>query len=263
MPKLLRSPTSKKRPASCLALGLPKLTKQGKQRRTSRILVKLSGEFLGNPKDKISADNPLNVFISQIKDTPLEIAIVIGAGNIVRGLNAQGLGLDRYTSDYMGMIGTLINALHLKNILHQNSIKSSIMSALEIKNICPLFYKERALKFLKRKDVVILAGGTGNPYFSTDTAAALRAVELNADILLKATKVDGVYNCDPMINPKAKKFDRLTYQQVLEKNLKIMDLTAISLCKENNIPIIVCDIKNPHSIKKILKGEKVGTIITK
>ncbi|MFH1548069.1 MAG: UMP kinase, partial [Candidatus Omnitrophota bacterium] len=260
MPKLLRRTTST-RPAARPALGLPKLTKRDKQRQTSRILVKLSGEFLGNPKDKISANNPLNFFISQIKDikknTQLEIAVVIGAGNIVRGLNAQKLGLDRYTSDYMGMIGTLINALHLKNILRQNSIKSSIMSALEIKNICPLFYKERALKFLERGDVVILAGGTGNPYFSTDTAAALRAVELNVDILLKATKVDGVYDCDPMINPKAKKFKQLTYQQVLEKNLKVMDLTAISLCKENNIPIIVCDIKNPHSIKKILKGEKV------
>jgi len=243
-----------------------------------RILIKLSGEFLAlnqnkfgsgdsNHKDRIPANNPLNSFIAQIKDakkdTHIEIATVIGAGNIVRGLNAQKLGLDRYTSDYMGMIGTLINALHLKDILRQNNIKSSIMSALEIKNICPLFYKERALKFLERGDIVILAGGTGNPYFTTDTAAALRAIELNADILLKATKVDGVYDSDPMVNPKAKKFVRLTYQQVLEKNLKVMDLTAISLCKENNIPIIVCDIKNPNSIKKILKGEKVGTLISK
>ncbi len=241
-----------------------------------RILVKLSGEFLplnqngsrpDNRKKKISANGPLSLFISQIKeikkDTPLEIAAVIGAGNIVRGLHAQMAGLDRYTSDYMGMIGTLINALHLKDILRQNNIRSAIMSSLEIKNICPLFYKERALKFLERGDVVILAGGTGNPYFTTDTAAALRAIELDADILLKATKVDGVYDSDPKINPKAKKFKQLTYQQVLEKNLKVMDLTAISLCKENNIPIIVCDIKNPNSIKKILKGEKVGTLITK
>jgi uridylate kinase len=231
-----------------------------------RILVKLSGEFL-TPNGKNSADNPLNSFISQLKDIkkeiPMEIAAVIGAGNIIRGQNAEKNGLDRYTSDYMGMIATLINALHLKDILRQKGIKSSIMSSLEIKNICPLFYKERAIKFLERGDVVVLAGGTGNPYFTTDTAAALRAVELEADILLKITKVDGVYDSDPMTNPKAKKFDRLTYQQVLEKNLKVMDLTAISLCKENNIPIIVCDIKNPHSIKKILKGEKVGTLITR
>lgn len=231
-----------------------------------RILVKLSGEFL-SPNEKKSADNPLNSFISQLKDAkkkfPIEIAVVIGAGNIVRGHNAEKNGLDRYTSDYMGMIATLINALHLKDILRQNNIKSSIMSSLEIKNICPLFYKERAVKFLERGDVVVLAGGTGNPYFTTDTAAALRAVELEADILLKVTKVDGVYDSDPMKNPKAKKFERLTYRQVLEKNLKVIDLTAISMCKENNIPIIVCDIRSPNSVKKLFKGEKVGTLITK
>ena len=171
------------------------------------------------------------------------------------------LGIDRYTSDYMGMIGTLINALHLKDILSKNGISSSIMSSLEVKNICPLFSKDRALKLLRKGEILILAGGTGNPYFTTDTAAALRAIELEADILLKATKVDGVYDSDPITNTKAKKFDQLTYQQVIEKNLKVMDLTAISLCKENNIPIIVFDIQKPNSIKRILKGGKVGTII--
>ncbi len=220
---------------------------------------------MGNPKDKISANSPLNQFISQIKNikktASLEIGMVIGAGNIIRGINAQDKGIDRYASDYMGMIGTLINALHLKDVLSKNGIDSCIMSALEVKNICPLFSKERSVELLANGKTVIFAGGTGNAYFTTDTAAALRAVELNADILLKATKVDGVYDSDPKINPKAKKFKQLTYQQVLEKNLKVMDLTAISLCRENNIPIIVCDIKNPHSIKKILKGEKVGTII--
>ena len=232
---------------------------------SKRILVKLSGEFLGNPKDKISSNSPLILFISQLKDikkdASLEIAVVIGAGNIIRGLSAQDNGIDRYTSDYMGMIGTLINALYLKDVLGKNGINSSVMSALEIKNICPLFSKERGLKLLGKGNVIILAGGTGNPYFTTDTAAALRAIELEANVLLKATKVDGVYDCDPVVNPKAKKFARLTYQQVIEKNLKVMDLTAISLCKENNIPIIVFDIKKPDSIKKFLKGEKVGTII--
>ncbi len=230
-----------------------------------RILVKLSGEFLGNLKDKVSSNNPLNSFICQVKDikkdTSLEIAIVGGAGNIIRGLSAQENGIDRYTSDYMGMIGTLINALYLKDMLSKNGMKSAIMSALEIKNICPLFAKDRALKLLGKGEIVILPGGTGNPYFTTDTAAALRTIELEADILLKATKVDGVYNCDPVINPKANKFDHLTYQQVIEKNLKVMDLTAISLCKENNLPIIVFDIQKPNSISRILKGEKVGTII--
>ncbi len=242
-----------------------------------RLVVKLSGEFLalnrdfsgsglGNPKDKISSSNPLTPFISQIKDikkdTPLEIAVVIGGGNIIRGIKAKDMGIDRYTSDYMGMIGTLINALHLKDILGKNGISSSIMSALEVKNICPSFSKGRALKLLQEGEILILAGGTGNPYFTTDTAAALRAVELEADVLLKITKVDGVYDCDPVTNPKARKFDQLTYQDVIEKNLKVMDLTAISLCKENNIKIAVFDIHNPNSIKRILKGEKVGTIIT-
>ncbi len=253
-----------------------------------RILVKLSGEFLGKPqtqymggqsKDKISSSlpaptttlrrkrqdsNALDLFISQIKDVknlPLEIAVVIGAGNIIRGVNAQDMGIDRYTSDYMGMIGTLINALYLKDVLSKNGINSSIMSSLEVKNICPLFSKERALKLLSKGETLILAGGTGNPYFSTDTASALKAVELEADVLLKITKVDGVYDSDPMTNPKARKFDKLTYQQVIEKNLNVIDLTAISLCKENNMPIIVFDVQKPNSIKRILNGEKVGTII--
>ena len=230
-----------------------------------RIVVKLSGEFFGKPKDNISSNKPLNLFISQIKDIkkdiPLELAVVVGAGNIIRGLNAQDTGIDRYTSDYMGMIGTLINALYLKNVLSKNGASSSIMSSLEVKNICPSFSRDRALKLLSKGETLILAGGTGNPYFTTDTAAALRAIELEADILLKITKVDGVYDSDPMINPKARKFDRLTYQQVIEKNLKVMDQTAISLCKENNLPIVVFDIQSLNSIKKILKGERVGTII--
>lgn len=215
-------------------------------------------------KDKIP--NPLNILISQIKDmkkngTPTEVALVVGAGNIIRGLSAQDRGIDRYTSDYMGMIGTLINALYLKDVLLKNDVDSSVMSALEVKNICPAFSKEKALKLLEKGEVIVFAGGTGNPYFTTDTAAALRAIEIEADILLKATKVDGVYDSDPVVNPKAKKFSRLTCQQVIEKNLKVMDLTSISLCKENGLPIIVFDIRQPNSIKKILKGEKVGTLI--
>jgi uridylate kinase len=240
-----------------------------------RIVVKISGEFFGKSqnqcvggrgKDKTSLSKPLKLFISQIKDikkSSVETAVVVGAGNIIRGLSAQDMGIDRYTSDYMGMIGTLINALHLKDVLSKNGINSSIMSSIEVKNICPLFSKDRALKLLRKGEVLILAGGTGNPYFTTDTAAALRAVELEADMLLKATKVDAVYDSDPATNPKAQKFDRLTYSQVIEKNLKVMDLTAISLCRENNILIIVFDILKPDSLKEILKGKKVGTIITK
>lgn len=236
-----------------------------------RIVVKFSGEFFGKPQKaagKYEKNNPpnntLNLFISQIKDakkSSLETAVVVGAGNIIRGLTAEKSGMDRYTSDYMGMIGTLINALYLKSALAKNGIKSSIMSSLQVKNICPLFSKEQALKLLNKGEILILAGGTGNPYFTTDTAAALKAVELEADVLLKGTKVDGVYTSDPVTNPKAKKFERLTYQEVIEKNLKVMDLTAVSLCRENNLPVIVFDIKKTDSVKRILKGEKVGTII--
>ena len=232
-----------------------------------RILVKLSGEFFSTPPHPNfgCGGKPLNLFLSQIKSikksTKLEIGIVVGAGNIIRGINAQDRGIDRYTSDYMGMIGTLINALYLKDILSKSGIESCVMSALEVKDVCLLFSKERALKLLEKDRTIIFAGGTGNPYFTTDTAAALRAIEIEADILLKVTKVDGVYDSDPVVNPKAKKFNRLTYQQVIEKDLKVMDLTAISLCKESKLPIVVFDIQKPDSIKKLLKGERVGTVI--
>jgi uridylate kinase len=238
-----------------------------------RIVIKFSGEFFGKSRNQNTAgkyektpslDNTLNLFISQIKDakkSSLETAVVVGGGNIIRGLTAEKSGMDRYSSDYMGMIGTLINALYLKSTLAKNGIGSSVMSSLQVKNICPLFSKEGALKLLNKGEILILAGGTGNPYFTTDTAAALKAVELEADVLLKGTKVDGVYTSDPVTNPKAKKFERLTYKEVIEKNLKVMDLTAVSLCRENKLPIIVFNIQKSHSIKRLLKGEKIGTII--
>ena len=234
-----------------------------------RVLIKFSGEFFAKGdgyqnKNKNFPGEILKSFVSQLQDikkSRVETAVVVGAGNIIRGLNAEKSGLDRYTSDYMGMIATMINALHLKIILSQSGIPGAVMSSLEVKKICPGFSKDEAQKLLGRGEVLILAGGTGNPYFTTDTAAALKAIELDADVLLKATKVDGVYDSDPMINTGAKKFERLTYQQAIEKNLRVMDMTAISLCRENSLPILVFDINKPCCIKKILKGEKVGTII--
>lgn len=228
----------------------------------NRILIKLSGEIL--LRDNTSGETPLDRFVNEVKelqDLSVEVAIVIGAGNVIRGLHAEEQGIDRYTADYIGMIATLINALFLKDILTKNGVKASVMSSLEVKDVCPSFSKEGALRVMGGGKILILAGGTGNPYFTTDTAAALRAIEINAEILLKATKVDGVYTSDPVTDPEAKKFNQLTYEEVIKRNLKVMDLTAISLCRENHLPIVVCNMDKPGNIKKILKGERVGTLI--
>lgn len=230
----------------------------------NRILLKLSGEALQGKK-KYGIDFDMLDYISEeiasVHHENIDIAIVIGGGNIFRGNISSRTGLDRVTADYMGMLGTLINAMALQNFLEKHDITTRLLSAIEIKEVAEPFIRRRAIRHLEKKRIVIFASGTGNPYFSTDTAAALRAIEIKADVLLKATKVDGIYTADPIINVDAKKIAEVSYMEVLQKKLKIMDSTAISLCMENKMPIIVFNINEKNNIKKIIFGEKIGSRI--
>jgi len=230
----------------------------------NRILLKLSGEALQGKK-KYGIDFEMLDYISEevasVHIENIDIAIVIGGGNIFRGNIASRTGLDRVTADYMGMLGTLINAMALQNFLEKHNITTRLLSAIEIKEVAEPFIRRRAIRHLEKRRIVIFASGTGNPYFSTDTAAALRAIEIKADVLLKATKVDGIYTADPIINVDAKKIAEVSYMEVLQKKLKIMDSTAISLCMENKMPIIVFNINEKNNIKKIIFGEKIGSRI--
>ncbi|MHB8844863.1 MAG: UMP kinase [Nitrospirota bacterium] len=230
-----------------------------------RILLKLSGEALMGSQghgidltviDKIASE------IKEICDHGLQIAIVIGGGNIFRGLSAAAKGMERASADYMGMLATVLNALALQNTLENKGVATRVQSAIEMRELAETYIRRRAVRHLEKKRVVIFAAGTGNPYFTTDTAAALRAMEIGADIIMKATKVDGVYSADPVKDPSAVKFDRLSYLDVLQKNLKVMDATAISLCMDNNLPIIVFNLNVPGNIKKIVAGEPLGTLVT-
>lgn len=191
----------------------------------------------------------------------VEIAIVIGGGNIFRGLEASAKGMGRASADYMGMLATVLNALALQNALEREGIITRVQSAIEMRELAEPYIRRRAIRHLEKKRVVIFAAGTGNPYFTTDTAAALRAIEIGAQIILKATKVNGVYTDDPLKNPKAKKFDNLTYIDILKKGLKVMDATAISLCMDNKLPIIIFNLRQRGNIKRVLKGAKIGTIV--
>jgi uridylate kinase len=191
----------------------------------------------------------------------VEIAIVIGGGNIFRGLEASAKGMERASADYMGMLATVLNALALQNALERKGIITRVQSAIEMRELAEPYIRRRAIRHLEKKRVVIFAAGTGNPYFTTDTAAALRAIEIGARIILKATKVNGVYTDDPLKNPKAKKFDNLTYIDILKKGLKVMDATAISLCMDNKLPIIIFNLRQRGNIKRVLKGAKIGTIV--
>lgn len=193
----------------------------------------------------------------------LEIAVVIGGGNFWRGVSASANGMDRTTADYIGMLATVMNAVGLQDSLEKKGISTRVQSSITMQQIAEPFIRRRALRHLEKKRVVIFAGGTGNPYFSTDTAAALRALEINAEIIFKATKVDGVYNKDPKKFIDAKKYDSLTFMEVLNKDLRILDSTAISLCLENNLPIVVFDITKPGNIKGVILGNKIGTLVTK
>src|SRR3989337_1502516 len=229
-----------------------------------RILLKLSGEALmGNRNYGLDADVIDNISkeIKGIHGLGVEVAIVIGGGNIFRGIAASASGMDRATADYMGMLATVINALALQDALEKKGIFTRVMSAIEMKELAEPYIRRRAVRHLEKGRVIIFAAGTGNPYFTTDTAASLRAMEIHADVILKGTKVDGVYDRDPIKDKRAKKYNELTYIDVLKKELKVMDATAISLCMDNKLPIIVFNLKTKGNIEKIVRGEKVGTIV--
>ena len=229
-----------------------------------RVLLKLSGEALA-PQGSSGIDPEAAKMISnQIKNCVqigANLAIVIGGGNIWRGKVGLELGMDRATADYMGMLATVMNSLALMDALENIGVTTRVQTSIEMRAIAEPYIRRRALRHIEKNRVVIFAGGTGNPYFTTDTAAALRAVEINAELLIKATKVDGIYDSDPKKNPDAKKFDRLTYMDALNKQLQVMDATAISLCMENHMPLMVLNLWEEGSLKKALMGEKIGTLV--
>ena len=229
-----------------------------------RILLKLSGEALSGDLEYGIENNTINFIAKELKsiyNKKIEIAIVVGGGNIFRGVSAATKGMDRASADYMGMLATVINSLALQDALEKLSVPTRVLSAIEMREIAESYIRRRALRHFEKGRVVIFAAGTGNPYFTTDTAAALRAVEIGAEVLLKATKVNGVYNKDPLKFNDAVKYDKLTYSEAISKNLRVMDMTAFSLCKENNLPIIVFNMLQPDSIIDVVSGKLIGTLI--
>jgi uridylate kinase len=229
-----------------------------------RILLKLSGEsLLGKQPFGIDPDvaNFIAEEIKSVSDLNIQIGIVVGGGNIFRGLEAGSKGIDRTSADYMGMLATVINSLALQSALELCGIPTRVQTAIEMHEIAEPFIQRRALRHLEKGRIVIFAGGTGNPYFTTDTAASLRAMEIKADVIMKATKVDGVYDCDPVKNKTAVMFKNISYIEVLTKNLKVMDATAISLCRDNLLPIIVFNLQKKGNIRKAICGQKIGTYV--
>ena len=230
-----------------------------------RVLVKFSGEALAGTEGYGIDTKILDYIAEEIKtlvEYGVEVAIVIGGGNIFRGMDGEGSGIERVQGDYMGMMATVINSLALQEMLLQYKISSKILSAVAIDKICEKFYFRNAVELLEQNKVIILSAGTGNPLFTTDSAAALRAIEIGADVLLKGTKVDGVYTDDPFTNPNAKKYENISYDEAFAKKLKVLDLTAYTLCMENKLPIIVYDATKKGNLKKLLNGEKIGTLIS-
>src|SRR5262245_44124463 len=233
--------------------------------RYRRILLKLSGEALGGKAGLGIEPEALNSMANQIgevRELGVEVVIVIGGGNIFRGSAGSERGIERATADYMGMLATVINALALQDALEKAGIATRVQSAITMHQVAEAFIRRRAVRHLEKQRVVIFAGGTGNPYFSTDTAAALRANEIGAEVILKATKVDGIYDCDPKKNPKAQRYAQISYLEALQKQLKVMDSTAFSLCMDNKMPIIVFDLFKPHNLRRVVMGERVGTLVT-
>ncbi len=228
------------------------------------MLLKLSGEALGGDSGfgicpEIVHDMARQ--ISEVRELGVQVVIVVGGGNIFRGLQGSEEGIDRTTGDYMGMLTTIINALALQDALEKRKVETRVQTAIEMSEVAEPFIRRRAMRHLEKGRVVIFGGGTGNPYFSTDTAAALRANEIGADVILKATKVDGIYDSDPMKNPKAKRFRSITYLDALQKQLRVMDGTAFSLCLDNKMPIIVFDLFKAHNIRNVVLGKTVGTLV--
>jgi uridylate kinase len=235
-----------------------------KQLDIRRLLLKVSGEVLGGKTVSVDFDN-VQRFAGQLKaahETGTEIAVVVGGGNIVRGFGVSQQGVDRAAADCMGMLGTIINALALQSALERQGVDTRVMTAIKMEQFAEPYIRKRALEHLSGGRLVILAGGTGNPFFTTDTAAALRAAEIKADALFKGTKVDGIYDSDPVRNPDAKMLRELSYIDVLRDDLRVMDATAVTLCRENGIPIVVFNIVNEGNLKRILEGEPLGTIVS-
>ena len=230
-----------------------------------RILLKLSGEALmGEQTYGIDPAVATQIAkdIAEIQGMGVETAIVIGGGNIFRGVAASARGMDRATADYMGMLATVINALALQDALEQQDVVTRVVTAIEMRAVAEPFIRRRAIRHLEKGRVVVFGAGTGNPYFSTDTAAALRAMEIKAEVIMKGTKVDGIYDADPMVKADAVRYDTISYQQVLERGLKVMDSTAISLCMDNQLPIVVFNLRTPGNIKRAITGEPIGSLVT-
>jgi uridylate kinase len=239
--------------------------KRSKRPKYGRVLLKLSGEALGGEaRVGICPEAAQNMAqqIREVRVLGVQVVVVVGGGNIFRGANGSERGVERATGDYMGMLGTVINALALQDALEKLGVPTRVQSAITMAQVAEPFIRRRAVRHLEKGRVVIFGGGTGNPYFSTDTAAALRGTEIGAEVILKATKVDGIYDCDPKKHPHAKRFSRITYLEALQKQLKVMDSTAFSLCMDNKMPIIVFDLFRPHNFRRVVMGEEVGTIVT-
>ncbi len=230
-----------------------------------RILIKLSGEALMGESGygiDVSTINFISKEIKKISEKDYEICLIIGGGNIFRGVQAERGGMERTQGDYMGMLATMINSMALQAALESIGLYTRLQSAIEMKQIAEPFIKRKAVRHLEKGRIVIFGAGTGNPYFTTDSAASLRAVEIDADVILKGTRVDGVYDQDPEVNPSAKKYDSLTFDQAYENNLKVMDMTAFTLCKENDVPVIVFNMNEPGNLKKVIEGVEIGTLVT-
>jgi len=233
--------------------------------RYGRVLLKLSGEALmGEQQFGIDPAVATQIAkeIAEIQALGIQTAIVIGGGNLFRGLAASAKGMDRATADYMGMLATVINALALQDALEAQNVNTRVVTAIEMRAVAEPFIRRRAIRHMEKGRVVVFAAGTGNPYFTTDTAAALRAMEMKADVILKGTKVDGIYTADPMLHPEATKFESISYLNVLERGLKVMDATAISLCMDNKLPIVVFNLRTPGNLRRAVLGETVGTTVT-
>ena len=239
--------------------------KKSPQPKYRRILLKLSGEALGGESGVGIVSAALQHMaeeIAEVRELGAQVVVVMGGGNIFRGLQGTKKGIERATGDYMGMLATVINALALQDALEKLGVPNRVQSAITMHQIAEPFIRRRAVRHLEKGRVIIFGGGTGNPYFSTDTAAALRANEIGAEVVLKATKVDGIYDSDPKLNPKAKRYAQIRYTEALQKQLKVMDSTAFSLCMDNKMPIIVFDLFRPHNLRRVIMGETVGTLVT-
>ncbi len=239
--------------------------KRSQRPKYGRVLLKLSGEALSSETGvgiSPEAVQDMARQIREVRELGVQVVVVVGGGNIFRGLSGSERGIERATGDYMGMLATIINALALQDALEKIGVATRVQSAISMAQVAEPFIRRRAVRHLEKGRVVIFGGGTGNPYFSTDTAAALRANEIGAEVILKATKVDGIYDSDPFKNPSAKRYSQIKYLEALQKQLKVMDSTAFSLCMDNKMPIIVFDLFRPHNLKRVVMGEAVGTLVT-